>query len=189
MYPMTKKTAMQSENMKKAQPELEKLEKKYKNRQDNESMMQKSQEMMLIYKKNNISPLSGCLYSIIQIPLFFAFYEAMNRIPALFEETLIGFQLGTSPLTAMSSGKFYYLIFVVLVIVATYFSFKLNSTAGISSDQEKQMKMMTNISIVLISIASFTISTGIALYWIFNSGFTILQNLLVKRRKKNDNII
>ncbi|MBE6152187.1 MAG: YidC/Oxa1 family membrane protein insertase [Firmicutes bacterium] len=189
MYPVTQKTAMQSENMKKAKPELDKLEKKYKNRQDNESMMQKSQEMMAIYKKHNISPLSGCLFSFIQIPLFFAFYEAMNRIPALFEENLLGFQLGTSPLTAMSAGKFYYIIFVLLVIGATYFSFKLNSTASISGEQEKQMKMMTNVSIIMISIASFTISTGIALYWIFNSGFTILQNLLVKRRKKNDNII
>lgn len=189
MYPMTQKTAMQSENMKKAKPELDKLEKKYKNRQDNDAMMQKSQEMMAIYKKHNISPLSGCLFSMIQIPLFFAFYEAMNRIPALFEESLLGFQLGTSPLTAISSGKYYYLIFVVLVIAATYFSFKLNSTAGIGADQEKQMKTMTNISIIMISFASFTISTGIALYWIFNSGFTILQNILVKRRKKNANII
>lgn len=189
MYPMTNKTAMQSENMKKAKPELDNLEKKYKNRQDNDAMMQKSQEMMAIYKKYNISPLSGCLFSFIQIPLFFAFYEAMNRIPALFEETLLGFQLGTSPLTAITAGKFYYIIFVILVIAATYFSFKLNSTAGVGADQEKQMKMMTNISVIMISIASFSISSGIALYWIFNSGFTILQNLLVKRRKKNDNII
>lgn len=189
LYPITKKTALQSENMKKAKPELDKLEKKYKNRQDNEAQIQKSQEMMMIYKKNGINPLSGCLFSFIQIPLFFAFYEAMNRIPALFEENLLGFQLGTSPLTAMSNGKFYYIIFIILVIATTYYSFKLNSTASMSSDQEKQMKMMSNISIIFISIASFTISTGIALYWIFNSGFTILQNLLVKRSKKNANII
>lgn len=189
LYPITKKTALQSENMKKAKPELDKLEKKYKNRQDNEAQIQKSQEMMLIYKKNGINPLSGCLFSFIQIPLFFAFYEAMNRIPALFEENLLGFQLGTSPLSAMSNGKFYYIIFVIFVIATTYYSFKLNSTASMSSDQEKQMKMMSNISIIFISIASFTISTGIALYWIFNSGFTILQNLLVKRSKKNANVI
>ena len=189
LYPITKKTALQSENMKKAKPELDKLEKKYKNRQDNEAQIQKSQEMMMIYKKNGINPLSGCLFSFIQIPLFFAFYEAMNRIPALFEENLLGFQLGTSPLTAMSNGKFYYIIFIILVIATTYYSFKLNSTVSMSSDQEKQMKMMSNISIIFISIASFTISTGIALYWIFNSGFTILQNLLVKRSKKNANVI
>ena len=57
-----------------------------------------------------------------------------------------------------------------------------------SGEQANQMKMMMNISIVMISIASFTISTGIALYWIVNSSFTIVQNLLVKRRKKNDHI-
>lgn len=189
LYPITKKTALQSENMKKAKPDLDKLEKKYKNKQDNEAMMQKSQEMMLIYKKYGISPLSGCLFSFIQIPLFFAFYEAMNRIPALFEENLLGFQLGTSPLTAITNGKFNYIIFVLLVIATTYYSFKLNATASMSTEQEKQMKMMSNISIIFISIASFSISSGIALYWIFNSGFTILQNLLVKRSKKNANVI
>lgn len=189
MYPLTQKTAMQSENMKAAQPELEKLEKKYKNKTDNESMMQKSQEMMLIYKKHNINLMSGCLFSFIQIPLFFAFYEAMNRIPALFEETFLGFHLGTSPWTALSKRNYAYLIFVVLVIVATYFSFKLNKTASMNKEQEKQMKMMTNMSVIFISIVSFTISTGVELYWIFNSTFTIVQNLLAKRGKKNANVI
>ncbi len=189
LYPLTKKTALQSELMKKAQPELNKLEKKYKNNQSQEAMMQKSQEMMLIYKKYKINPLSGCIFAFIQIPLFFAFYEAMNRVPAIFEGNLIGFQLGTSPMTAITNGKFYYIIFVILVVLATYFSFKLNKTASIGEDQEKQMKMMTNISTIFIGIASFTMSTAIELYWIFNSGFTILQNIIVKRSKKNDNVI
>ena len=185
--PITKKTAMQSENLKLARPEIDKLEQKYKGRQDQESMMQKSQEMLLIYKKYNINPMSGCLFSFIQIPLFFAFYEAINRLPAIFEETFLGlFQLGTNPMKAITNGHFYYIIFIVLVIGATYFSFKLNSVASMSKDQEKQMKMMTNIMIVFISIASFSLPTGIGLYWIFNSGFTIVQNLLVKRRKAND---
>ena len=61
--------------------------------------------------------------------------------------------------------------------------------ASINKDQEKKMKMMTNMSIIFISIASFTISTGVALYWIFNSVFTVVQNLLAKRGKKNANII
>lgn len=189
MYPITKKSAMQSENMKKAQPKLQKLEKKYQGKTDQESMMQKSQEMMLIYKENNINPLSGCLFAIIQIPLFFAFYEALNRLPAIFEENFIGFQLGTSPLTAFKAGHWLYIIFPILVAASTIFSFKLNQTASMNEEQAQQMKMMTNISIVFITIASFTMSTGIELYWIFNSGFTVIQNLLVKRSKKNANII
>ena len=180
---------MQSENMKKAQPKLQKLEEKYKGKTDQESMMQKSQEMMLIYKENNINPLSGCLFSLIQIPLFFAFLEALNRLPAIFEETLLGYQLGTSPLTAFKSGHWLYLIFPILVALTTFFSFKLNTTASMNKEQEQQMKTMMNMSVIFIIIASFTMSTGIELYWIFNSGFTVIQNLLVKRRKKNANII
>lgn len=183
LYPVTKKTALQSENMKLAQNDLKKLEKKYQGKQDQETMMQKSQEMMIIYKKYNINPLSGCLFAFIQLPLFLAFYEAMNRLPAIFEENLLFFQLGTSPITALQSGKPYYLIFVVLVFLATYFSFKLNSTASMSQDQEKQMKMMSRISVIMITIASITMSVGIQIYWIFNSLFTIIQNILVKRKK------
>jgi len=80
-------SAMQSELLKKAQPELEKLEKKYKDKTDQASLMKKSQEMTMIYKKYNINPVSGCLYGFIQLPLFIAFLEAINRVPALFEET------------------------------------------------------------------------------------------------------
>lgn len=189
LYPITKKTAMQSEGMKKAKPKLDKLEEKYKGKNDQESMMQKSQEMMIIYKENNINPLSGCLFSLIQIPLFFAFLEALNRLPVIFEEKFIGFELGTSPMTAFKSGHWYYLIFVILVVVTTFFSFKLNQTASMSKEQEQQMKMMMNMSIIFIGIASISMSTGIELYWIVNSGFTIIQNLLVKRSKKNANII
>ncbi len=189
LYPITKKTALQSENMKKAKPKLDKLEEKYKGKNDQENMMQKSQEMMLIYKEYNINPLSGCIFSLIQIPLFFAFLEALNRLPAIFEERFIAFELGTSPMTAIKSGNWYYIIFVILVVLTTFFSFKLNQTASMNKEQEQQMKMMMNVSIIFIGIASITMSTGIELYWIVNSGFTIIQNLLVKRSKKNANII
>ncbi len=181
--PFTKKAALQSENLKKAQPELEKLERKYKNKTDQNSMLQKNQEMLGIYKKYEINPMSSCLFSILQVPLFFAFYEAMNRLPAIFESSFIGFQLGTTPVTGLSHGHYLYLIIVVLVIATSFFSFKLNSGASMSEDQAKQMKMMTNFMTIFIGIASLTLSTGIAIYWIVNSGFTILQNLWVKRRK------
>ena len=51
LYTVTNKSAMQSENLKKPQPELQRLEKKYDNKADDQqAMMQKSQEMMAIYK-------------------------------------------------------------------------------------------------------------------------------------------
>lgn len=188
LYPLTQKTAMQSENLNAAKSKLDKLELKYRNRNDQQSQMLKAQEMMAIYKQYNINPMSGCLYALIQIPLFFAFYEALYRLPVVLEENFFGINLGITPLTAFQHGQYYYILFVILVIAATYFSFKLNSTMNPSGEQAKQMKLMMNISIVMISIASFTISTGIALYCIVNSSFTIIQNLIAKRSKKNEHI-
>ena len=187
VLPLTLKSSMQSKNMQKAKPELDKLEKKYKNKTDQQEMMQKSQEMMMIYKKYNINPMSGCLFSFIQIPLFFAFYEAIGRIPVIFEETFLGFQLGTSPLTAVLNGKYYYIIFIVLIGAATYFSFKLNgNNNSVSAEQEKQMKIMQNVMVVMMTITAFSISSGIAIYWVTSNLFTIVQNLIVKRGAKND---
>lgn len=189
LYPVTKKTALQSERMKEVKPELDKLERKYQNKTDQQSMMMKSQETMILYKKYGINPISGCVFAIIQIPLFFAFYEALNRLPTIFEGEFLGFSLGTTAGTALASGKFQYLILVALIIFVTYYSMKLNKTASMDSEQEKTMNMMSNMMIVMISFASFSISTGITFYWIANSAFTIIQNLLVKRRKNDVRVI
>ncbi len=183
VMPITKKTAMQSESMKNAKPELDALERKYQGKTSKEETMMKSQEMLAIYKKNKINPMSGCIFALIQIPLFFAFYESMNRLPVIFEGTFLGLNLGMSPLTALQNGNWYYLILVILVVAVTYFSFKMNKTASMNPEQDKSMAMTTNIMTIFIGIAAFSITTSIALYWIFNSGFTIVQNLLVKRGK------
>lgn len=185
LYPVTKKSAMQSENMKKAQPELQKLEKKYKNKTTQEDQMKKSQEMLLIYKKYNISVMSGCIFALIQIPLFFAFLESLNRLPAVFEGNFLLFKLGTSSGTAIAQGQIFYIILPILVAVTTYLSFKLNANASTTAEQEKMMKNMTNIMLVFITFMSFTMSTSIVIYWITNSIFTIIQNLVVRRNIEN----
>ncbi len=190
LMPVTAKTARQSENLKNAQPELNNLERKYKDKKDKESLIQKSQEQMLIYKKYNIKPLSGCLFMFLQIPLFFAFLEAINRLPVLFDENFLGiFELRSSPLEALKMGHYYYLIFIVLIILSTHFSFKLNKTAAISKEQEEQMNKTKNIMVVMISIISFNLTIGIALYWVINNAFTIFQNLLIMRGNKNVKVV
>lgn len=179
-YPLTRKTAMQSELLKKAQPELERLEKKYKDKNDQESIMRKSQEMTMIYKKYNINPVSGCLYGFIQLPLFIAFLEAINRVPALFEETFLTLQLGTTPWVGMTSkGNFVYLILIALVALTTYFSFSLNKTsANVENDP---MKNMTNVMTGMIIVMSFFMPTALCIYWFTTNIFTVAQNLIVKR--------
>lgn len=182
-YPITKKTAMQSELLKKAQPELEKLEKKYANKTDQESIMRKSQEMTMIYKKYNINPISGCVYGFIQLPLFIAFLEAINRVPALFEGDFLGLQLGTTPSVGLlTQGNWIYLILILLVGVTTYFSFSLNKTTA--QAENDPMKNMTTIMTIMIIVMGFFMSSALCIYWITTNLFTIVQNLIVKRSKE-----
>lgn len=180
MMPVTKKTATQSENMKKAQPEINALELKYKDKTDQQSVMNKNQETILIYKKYKINPISSCLFALIQIPILFAFIEAINRVPAIFEGTFLGLKLGATPSVAILRGEWWYILIVVLLGLVTYFSFSQNKVADQGSTQ-KQMKTMNLVLIVFIIIMSFSLSTAIGIYWITSSSFTILQNLIVKR--------
>lgn len=183
LMPMSAKTAKQQENMKKAQPEIERLEKKYANKTDQESMMKKSQETLAIYQKYNINPISSCLVSFIQLPLFFAFLEAINRVPAIFENYFWKFQLGTTPLVGIQSGNYYYIILLVLIIVFTILSFKqsMGSMSG-NPEQVKTTKYMIIFMTVFIGIASFQLPSAIALYWVVVNAFNVIQMLVLKRK-------
>ena len=182
MMPLQIKTVKQSENMKKLQPEMARIEKKYQNKTDNDSLMMKSQETMMLYKKYNINPVSSCLGAFIQLPLFFAFLEAINRVPAIFEESLLTLQLGTTPLIGIKSGNYWYLVLIALIILTTWLSFKFSMATG-NSEQQKQMQFMTTFMIIFISIASFSLPTAIALYWVVTNGFSVLQTLILKKRR------
>ena len=183
LLPLSLKSANMNENLQKAQKDLEKLERKYKGKEDKDSMMLKSQEMLMIYKKYNINPMSSCLFAFLQLPIFFAFLEAVYRVPAFFENNFLVFNLGTTPLEGILNGNYWYLILLALIVLTTYFSFKNMNTASGDEMQQKQMKMMSTFMMIFICIASFSLPTSIALYWIVSSGFTVVQNLIVKRGK------
>ena len=180
--PITKKTAVQSELIKQAKPELDKLEQKYKDKTDQASMMKKSQEMSMIYKKYNINPVSGCLYAMLQLPLFIAFLEAINRVPALFEGKFLWLQMGTSPYVALTHGWYWYLILTILVGASTYFSFKLNSTTA----ENDQTKTMSRVMTIMILVMSGFMTSALNIYWITTNLFTVVQNILVKKGGKKD---
>ena len=182
MLPLSLKSAKMSKNMSKAQMDLNRLEVKYRGREDKDSMMAKSQEMMMIYKKYDINPMSSCLFSFIQLPIFFAFLEALYRVPAFFETSFLSvLHLGTTPLEGIKSGNYWYIVLIVLILGATYFSFKNTNSSTGNAQQEQQMKMMSSFMVVFIGIASFSLQTSIALYWIVSNGFTVVQNMIMKK--------
>ena len=195
ILPFNIKAQKQSQNMQKAQPELQKIEKKYAGRNDQEAMMMKSQEMLALYKKYQISPVLSCLLSLIQLPLFFAFLQAIYKIPTIYEGEIFGWNLGTTPSVGIFQNHQYtFIILLVLIILTTYFSFKYsmskNQASVANNDAAKQMKTMLIVMTVFISIASLNLPTAIALYWIVTYAFIILQtfvmNLLQKRKETKE---
>lgn len=184
LMPVTKKTAMQSELIKQAQPELDKLEKKYKGKDTEEAQMKKAQEMMLIYQKYKINPLSGCLLAFIQLPLLFAFLEAINRTPALFENNFLVFQMGTTPWVGIfQNHNYWYILLLVLIIGTTFLSFR-KTLKDQPSAAAAQMKYTIYFMLAMVSVASLTLPAALGIYWIASSLFTILQNKYVERKKR-----
>ena len=181
-FPLTKKAAMQSEIMKKAQPELNRIQKKYADKKDQESMAKQNQEIMAVYQKYKINPMSGCLFAFIQLPIFIAFFEAVQRTPVIFEDKFLGLQLGTTPSVGITTSTFYaYIILMIIIAVTTYFSFKLNSTGNM---EDPTMKMMPLMMTGMILMTATFMPTGLGIYWVTSNIFTIIQNILVKRSKE-----
>lgn len=63
------------------QPELQKIQKKYKDKKDQNSQMKMQEETMAIYEKYGVSPTGSCLQMLIQMPIFFALYQVIVKIP------------------------------------------------------------------------------------------------------------
>ena len=161
--------------MKKASPELEKIRKKYEGKTDEASMVRQNQEMLMVYKKYNFNPLSSCLVSFIQLPLFLAFFEAINRVPAIFEDKFIGLQLGTTPVVGFGTSTFYaYIILIVLIGVTTIYTFKMNGTAT----QDPSMKMMPIMMSVMIIFTALFMPSALGIYWVIQNLFMIIQTSL-----------
>src|SRR6476661_53599 len=74
MFPLTAKQAKSMLAMQRAQPEIKKLQAKYK--QDRAKL---NEEMMKFYQENKINPLAGCLPLLVQMPVFFALYRVMEE--------------------------------------------------------------------------------------------------------------
>ena len=173
---------MQSELIKKAQPELDRLTKKYKDKTDTESMMRQQQEMLAIYKKYNINPMAGCLFSFLQLPLFIAFFEAVQRTPAIFEDKFLTLQLGTTPSVGIATSSWLaYGLLIILIGGTTYYSLKMNSSANMS---DPTMKMMPTMMTVMLLLTGIFMPSGLGIYWVTSNVFTIVQNIIVKRSKE-----
>ena len=82
LMPLTVKQQKFSKLQSKMTPEINKIQAKYKNKKDQDSMMKQNEEMQAVYKKYGVSASGSCVQLIIQMPILFALYQVIYKIPA-----------------------------------------------------------------------------------------------------------
>ena len=82
LLPMTIKQQKFSKMTQLMQPEMKKIQKKYRGKKDQASIAKQNEEIQALYAKYGVSPSGSCLQMIIQLPILFSLYRVMYNIPA-----------------------------------------------------------------------------------------------------------
>ena len=153
------------------QPEVLKLREKYKN-----DPKKAQEEMMKLYQKNNVNPLSGCLPLFIQMPILIAFYHAIMRSSHIAAQDFLWLHLG-------DPDPFY--IFPVLAALTTFLQMKMmNVNAAGNPQAAQQQKIMVAVMPAMILFIGITLPSALAMYWVIGNIFTIVQTKLIKGNEK-----
>lgn len=106
MMPLTIKQQKFSKLSSKIQPEMQAIQAKYKNRKDEASMMAQNQEIQELYAKYGVSPTGSCGYLLIQMPILFALYRVIYKIPAYVTKIGDTFRVLADKIISVDNGAF-----------------------------------------------------------------------------------
>ena len=82
MTPLTIKQQKFTKINQAMQPEITKIQKKYRNKKDQASLAKQNEEIQAVYEKYGSSPTGGCAQILIQFPIFLAFFNVVRNVPA-----------------------------------------------------------------------------------------------------------
>lgn len=200
-YPLTIQQQRSSKAMQVLQPELKKLQDKYKN--DREKL---AQEQMTLYREYGINPLGGCLPLVIQLPIMLGLYQAIIfalaatpwqlmelsgrlMIPGL--ESLVPLQnsfLGLNLTQPPSPANVISFALPVLVVLTTWLQFKATMPSTPKSDDGKpnaaagMTQSMGTIMPVMYGFFALQFSVGLSIYFIVSNVIGIIQYALVGKQ-------
>ncbi|MGA1869215.1 MAG: membrane protein insertase YidC [bacterium] len=161
-YPLTEKSFQSMKKMQVIQPKINEIKQKYKN-----DMVQTNQEVMALYKEYGVNPMGGCLPMLIQIPVFFALYEALL---VAIEIRGAPFMLWITDLSAMDP----LLITPIIMGITMFFQQKTMST----SIDPRQAKLFTLMP-VMFTFFFLGFPSGLVIYWMINNILTIGHQYIV----------
>jgi len=202
LFPLTAKQAKSMLAMQRVQPEIKRLQAKYKN--DRQKL---NEEMMKFYKENQINPLAGCLPLVIQLPVFFALYRTLRSaykyVPVkskLYDAfcgtqtvhecakagvhhlKFLGMDLALKPtqVHGFTTALPYYTL-VALVIFTGWLQSR-QTTRNQPAGGNPQMAMVGKIMPVFFGVICLEFPAGLALYFFVSNLWRVGQQELIMRK-------
>ncbi|RSD26178.1 membrane protein insertase YidC [Mesobacillus subterraneus] len=170
MLKQYKKQQDMKEKMEVLKPQMDDIQKKLKDTKDPVKQKELQQEMMALYQKHGVNPLSvGCLPMLIQMPILMGLYYAISSSEEIASHSFLWFNLGHSDILITAAAGLIY-----------YFQFKV-SMSNVSQDQRNQMKFMGLLSPMMIVIFSLNAPSALPLYWTIGGIFLIIQTMLARK--------
>lgn len=174
MWPLTRKSYTSMIAMQKMQPELQRVQKLYAN-----DKMRLQMEMMKIYQTHKMSPMSGCLPMLIQIPIFFALYKAL----------LVSVQMRSAHflwINDLATMDPYFILPILMgatMWLQQYLQSASKTKSADKNDIAAQTQRMMRWMPILFTIMFAWMPAGLVLYWTVSNIFGIIQMYIIKHQK------
>lgn len=193
LYPLSQQTLKSQRALQKLQPQVAELKNKFKGQKD-----KMAQELMQLYQRERVSPMSSCLPLLIQLPFLIALFQVFrNGLNSGSLELLYPFITNPGHLNTSLFG-FWNLVersipLAIITGLAQYWQTKTLVTTpppkGIPGSQDENLAAMMNKQAkymlpAMTVVFGFTLPGGLMLYWFVNTLLTIGQQYLTFR--KND---
>lgn len=167
LYPLTIKQVKSMKGMQDMQPEMKRLQEKYKKSPE---ILQK--EMARLYKESGVNPLAGCLPLVAQMPILMGMFYALQSFTYAGDPSFLWVK-------NLSEADPYYIL-PVLSALTTYIQQKQTTT-----EANQQMKMMMIFMPLFIGWISCTFPAGLVIYWVVSNIMQILQQWWMYRGDNN----
>ncbi|MER3318585.1 MAG: membrane protein insertase YidC [Allomuricauda sp.] len=184
LSPVTYKSYLSQAKMKVLKPEISEISEKYK-----DNAMKKQQETMKVYNKAGVSPMSGCVPALLQLPIFYSLFMffptsfALRQKPFLWAEDLSSYDtIFELPFTIPFYGD-HVSLFPILASIAIFFYMQM--TTGQSMQMQQQpgmpnMKFIMYLSPVMMLFFFNNYASGLSLYYFISNLITIFIMLAIK---------
>ncbi len=184
LFPLTLKQMRSMKEMQLLQPKIEVLRKELK---DNPQKLNK--EIMELYKEHKVNPLSGCLPLLLQMPIFFALYQALIRSVALRGAKFLWIKdLSAPDQLFVLKNTIPFLgnqvnILPILMAVGMFVQQKISMAKATTSEAAQQQKIMSIVMPIMFGVIFYQMPSGLVLYWFVNSALMLAYQFRINSQK------